>query len=750
MLRCNNWYLSLVALFVSVIILNTKIHAEIVKKIEINGNERISDETILMFSQVKKNDNVNTNDINNILIKLYQTNYFEDVKVKISSNILQIIVLENPIIESITFEGIKSKTLKEKIISDLSLKSRSSFNEIILKQDVDLMSNKLKDVGYYFSKIDIEKIKLDNNKINLIFNIELGDKAKIKKITFLGDKKFKDGKLKSLIISEEYKFWKFISGKKYLNEQMIKFDKRLLNNFYLNKGYYDVEINTSFAKLIKEDEFELVFNINANDKFFFGDLSIQLPADFDDANYVKINSLFDKIKDKPYSINSVSKILDEIDIISINEQYQSVKSTVKETIVSDKINLSFKIEQTEKFQIEKINIFGNNITRENVIRNQLIIDEGDIFNEILAKKNVNQLKSLNFFKDVKSDIVDGSIPNSKIINYTVQEKPTGELSAGAGFGTSGEVVEFAVRENNYLGKGVGLDAALSLGSERISGKFNVKNRNFKDTEKTINFGLQAIETDKLENFGYKSSRLGGLIGTNFEYRQDFSLGIQGSSFIETIDTNSTASQRQKSQKGDYFDTYLNLDFDLDKRNQNFRTSDGYRSIYSIGLPVISEKNTLNNFYNYKLFSELYENNISVLSLSLSSATSITGDDIKLSERLYIPGSKLRGFQRGKIGPKDGSDFIGGNYYATLNMSSSLPQILPNAQNIEVNSFIDMANLWGVDDNSLDDGYKLRSSVGIGIDWFTPVGPLSFSFAAPLSKDTTDRTETFRFNLGTSF
>ena len=151
-----------------------------------------------------------------------------------------------------------------------------------------------------------------------------------------------------------------------------------------------------------------------------------------------------------------------------------------------------------------------------------------------------------------------------------------------------------------------------------------------------------------------------------------------------------------------------------------------------------------------MFSELFENNISILSVSLSSATSITGDDVKLSERLYIPGNKLRGFQRGKIGPKDGSDFIGGNYYATLNMSSSLPQILPNAQNIEVNSFIDMANLWGVDDNSLDDGYKLRSSIGLGIDWFTPVGPLSFSFAAPLTKNSTDRTETFRFNLGTSF
>ena len=165
---------------------------------------------------------------------------------------------------------------------------------------------------------------------------------------------------------------------------MIQFDRRLLRNFYLNKGFYNVEINSSFAKLIKNDEFELVYNINANDKFFFGDLSIQLPADFDDANYNKINSLFDNIKDKPYSINSVSKILDEIDLISINEQYQSVKSQLRKKLFLTKLIYHLKLRKQRCNR--KINIYGNNITRESVIRNQLIIDEGDIFNEILVKK----------------------------------------------------------------------------------------------------------------------------------------------------------------------------------------------------------------------------------------------------------------------------------------------------------------------------------------------------------------------------
>ena len=168
------------------------------------------------------------------------------------------------------------------------------------------------------------------------------------------------------------------------------------------------------------------------------------------------------------------------------------------------------------------------------------------------------------------------------------------------------------------------------------------------------------------------------------------------------------------------------------------------------MPIISENNTLTNTYNYKIFSELFEENISSFSMSFSSASSITGDNIKLSERLYVPQRKLRGFVNGKIGPMDGDDYIGGNYYAIMNLSTTIPQILPNAQNIEVISFLDMANLWGVDDNILDDGNKLRSSVGLGIDWFTPIGPLNFSLSHPVTKSSTDKTETFRFNLGTTF
>ena len=729
----------------------TPLFAEVVEKIEIQGNERISKETILLFSKTKIKDDLNSNHINEILKSLYDTNFFLDVSVEFKSKILTILVDENPIIENITYNGIKSKTLKEKITKDLKLLSRSSYNEILLNEDKKRIKLSLKDSGYYFSNIDIELAELGDKKVNIIFDINLGPKAKIKKITFIGDKKFKDGKLRSLIVSEEYKFWKIISGKKYLNENLINLDNRLLKNYYLNKGYYDVKINSSFAKLLNNnDEFELIFNINANNKFLFGVLSIEIPTDFEIDNFAELNSFFAELKDEPYSINVVEKILDKIDAISINEQYQSIKSTVSENILSNTINLTFKIEETEKYLVERINILGNNITRENVIRNQLYIDEGDPYNEILKNKSINEIKSLNFFKNVNSEVIDGKDVNSKIINISVEEKATGEISAGAGFGTTGELLEFAVRENNYLGKGLSIDTRLSLSTERISGKFSINNPNFNNSDKEVNFGLQALQNDKLSNFGYKSSKYGSSIGTKFEYLEDFKLGVETSAYLERIEIDSTASARQKTQEGNYFDNYLNFSFDYDKRNQKYKTTDGFRSVYKLNLPIISDNNTLTNTYDYKVYSELFEENISSLSMSFSASTSITGDNIKLSERLYVPQRKLRGFVNGKIGPKDGDDYIGGNYYALMNLSTTIPQILPNAQNIEVISFLDMANLWGVDDNILDDGSKLRSSIGLGIDWFTPIGPLNFSFAHPITKNTSDKTETFRFNLGTTF
>ena len=736
--------------FFLLISFNTFLKAEIVSKIIVEGNNRISPETIKMFSGASEKDDLSESDLNQVLKNLYDSNFFELVSVKLENNTLIISVKENPIIQNINYEGIKSTDLLSDLKKNVVLKSRSSFNEILLKKDKNNITNFLKNLGYYFSEIDISIQNLEDNKINLTYNISLNEKAKIKKISFIGNKIFKDKKLKSIILSEEYKSWKFLSGKKYLNEAMINFDKRLLKNFYLNKGFYNVVINSSYAKVLDNQEFELIFNIEPNPKLFFGKLNLDLPTDFSKSNYENIEKFFRKLENEPYSLSRVEDILEKIEIITISEQYESVKATVVENIVENKINISFKIEETEKVFIEKINIYGNNITRESVIRNQIEIDEGDPFNQILYTKSLNNIKSLNFFENVDAKILEGSKFNSKIINITVKEKATGEIFAGVGTGTSGSNLSFGIKENNYLGSGVVVDSSLSLSEARVKGNLLISNPNFKNSDKSLDLSLQSSVTDRLSSFGYKSNVTGFSLGTRFEYLDDLNLGLSTKNSIEKITVDSSASTRQKTQAGNYFDSFLGLDFNYDKRNQKFQTTSGFFSNYGLNLPIISETNTLMNSYNYKIFRELYENNVSTFAILLQSSNSISGDDIKLSERLYIPGKKLRGFESGKIGPKDGSDFIGGNYVSSINVTTTVPMFFENLQTIDIVIFADAANIWGVDYNNSLDESGLRSSIGLALDWLTPIGPLTFSLAQPITKESTDVEETFRFNIGTSF
>ena len=724
--------------------------SEKIKNILVDGNKRISDETVIMFSGIRINQEVNENKIDEILKNLYDTNFFEDISVNLDQDILKISLIEYPIVQDVIIKGIKSDKLEEEIIKNLLLKKNSSFNKFLLKKDLDILTSNLKSLGYYSSIINSYYEVINDNMIILTYDIKLNNKAKIKKISFLGDKVFKDKILKNIIASEEFKFWKFLSRNKYLNPEIVNFDNRLLKNYYLNNGYYDVEINSSFAKLVNTDEFELTYNIDAKNKFYFGNLNLDLPVNFQKSNFEEIENLFNKLKGEKYSLLNVEKILNNIDTLTTSLEFESVNATVEEIIKDNTINLNFKISETENIFVEKINILGNNITRENVIRNQIIVDEGDRFNEILFNKSINNLKNLNFFKSVKTNVYDGENYNSKIIDINLEEKATGEIMAGAGFGTSGASIMFSVKENNFMGKGIAVEQSATINQESIKGNLNIFNPNYKNSDKSVYLNFQALETDQLTNFGYKSNKIGFSTGTNFEYKQDFNLGLGFSNYLEKIETNSTASVYQQKQKGNYFDFIANLQFNYDKRNQKFKTSEGFLSSYNLDIPLVSNTNTLFNSYEYKYFTELYDKNITTLSFMFRAANSLSSN-AKLSERLYVPLNKLRGFERGKVGPKDGSDFIGGNYLTTFNFSSTLPNIFENYENADFIFFFDVANLWGVDYNSgLDKNNKIKSSAGIGVDWFTQLGPLTFSLALPITSSNTDITETFRFNIGTSF
>ena len=721
------------------------------KSVSIVGNKRIANETIKVFASIPSKKTLNENDLNIILKNLYETGFFSDVSININNKILLINVIENPIIQTLIIDGVKAKKIEKSILDNIKLKDRSSFNLSDTKSDEITIINSLKELGYYFATVVSSIEELSDNKINLTYTIDIGKKARISKISFVGKKKFKDNVLRSIIVTEEYKFWKIISGKKFLNESLVQLDKRLLTNFYKNKGFFDIKIDSSFANFLGNNEFELIFNINSGRKYFFNELTLELPTNSNRDNFLNLENIFTELKGENYSLNSINKILESIDKIVLDEQYEFLTSTVSENINDNLIDLIFKIEETESFYIEKINIFGNNITLEEVVRNNLLIDEGDPFNEILNTRSINNIKSLNFFKDVKSEVIIGSTENQKIININVQEKPTGEITAGAGVGTNGGTIGFGLKENNFLGRGIAFISDLEISNSTLRGIISLENPNYQGTNRSLSTTLESTVTDRLKNFGYKSNKTGFSIGSGFEFYDDLFLTTGVSVYTETIKTDSTASATLLKQKGSYFDTYFNYSFDYDKRNQKYQPSAGFRSKFNQNLPIISESYTVKNFYNFSQYNEWSNENISSLGFYLGNSMSLNGKDIKLSDRLFLPSNKLRGFEGGKIGPKDGDDFVGGNYAFAINAATTIPQLLPNSENFDFSIFFDAGNVWGVDyDSSISDKNKIRSSIGMAIDVRTPIGPLSFSLAETITKADTDITETFRFNLGTSF
>ena len=390
--------------------------ATLISKIEVKGNKRITQESVTVFGDIKLNTNIDDNELDLILRRLYDTNFFEDVSLSIVDQTLIINLIENPIIQNISIVGVPSKKIREGIMEITSLKNTSPFVEYNAKQDFRKIKTFLKTQGYYFVDLKSSIKKNTNNTIDLVYNITLGQKALIGKINFIGDKKIKDRKLRSVIVSEENKFWKFISSKKFLDENRINLDMRLLKNYYINKGYYNVIIENSSAKFLDNNTFDLNFTITAGDKFFFNDAKLILPSDYDPKNFIEVQDVLKSLKNEVYSYNKIEDILDSIDQIALSEQYEFIDADVEETITgSNKLNFTVIIKETEKFYVERINIYGNSITREKVIRDVFIVDEGDAFNKILHNKTVNKLKAKNIFASVLSEVKDGSSPNQKLL-----------------------------------------------------------------------------------------------------------------------------------------------------------------------------------------------------------------------------------------------------------------------------------------------------------------------------------------------
>ena len=511
-----------------------------------------------------------------------------------------------------------------------------------------------------------------------------------------------------------------------------------------------MQVNSNSAELKKSGNVELIYSIEAGKRYTINKILTNADNVLDKDIFYPLNEKYKEYVGSYYSPFKVKKILEEIDEIIENNDLQFIEHNVEEIIENDSITIKFNIFQGQRVLVERINILGNTITNESVIRGELEIDEGDPYTELGLDKSVSNLKSRNIFKNIDTKVKSGSSSDLKIIELDVEEKPTGEIMAGAGFGTNGGSFAFTVKENNWLGQGkqVGFDAEVT--GDSLRGTLNYTDPNYDFLGNSLNYYLGSTSNDKPDQ-GYENSIIEAGVNTSFEQYKDLfaTLGLAAS--YDDLTTTDTASDSLKKQSGEFSEIAGVYGFKFDKRNRSFMPTEGSVLSFNQVLPFYADKSYISNTFAYSGYNTFTENVVNATKFYASSINGVGSDDVRVSKRKFLSTKRLRGFKRGRVGPVDGRDHIGGNYAAALNFEANLPNFLPETSNTDVALFLDFGNVWGVDyDSSLDDSNKIRSSTGAALNWISPIGPMSFVFSQNINKASTDETESFNFNLGTSF
>jgi outer membrane protein insertion porin family len=723
-----------------------------IKKVNVIGNTRVNSVTIETLVD-KKITNIDSIYINNLTKKIYETDFFADVKISFSQDILTINVVENPIVNFFYINGVKDSDL-DGINKIVNLKENNIFSSSKLKKDIEGIKEFLNASGYYQASIVPEIIKIDSNQINLIINIDKKEISKIKNIYFIGNKFFSNSQLIDVITSSEDGWWKFFSTSA-LSEQRIEYDKQLLKDFYKSKSFYDIQIESAFVSIDKNNNFTLTFSINSGKKYKFGNYDLKVSGlSLKEEDIKEIKNISNKLLNNefysPLTINKLNKqVADFLDI----KKYSNLEINVQDLkTIDDKIDVIVRLNDGQKLLVNKINIKGNTITEEKVIRDSLIISEGDQLSSSKVNKSVDNIKSKQLFSKVDYKVEDSEKKNFKDLNFFVKEQATGSVSAGVGYGTNGGLFETSVNERNFLGQGINLNFTGRLSTDVIRGELSYVDPNYKNSNKELAASLFS-ETDDYKNSGYQNKRVGTRFSTKYEVYDDIffrpSLGAQ----FDKLEVTGSASSLLRSRQGDYTTTSIGYNFLYDQRDSKFNATSGSIIYFDQNISTfLSDIPTVQTGVGATFYTELFGDKfIGSAKTRLANVVAFNDKDVKLSDRIFVSSNDLRGFEQRGVGPVDSGDHIGGNNLATLSLKSTFPNTMPESLRATTFLFFDMGNVWGADySSSIPDSSKLRASTGIALDLMSPIGPLSFTYSIPLSKASTDREQNFLFNIGSSF
>lgn len=731
--------------------------------VRVEGTQRVEDETVLAYMVVRQGMRSDARLIDQSVKTLFASGLFADVSIRREGNGIVVTVIENPIINRVEFEG-NSKITDENLSKESTLRPRLVYTRAKVQDDVERFLELYRRAGRFSARIEPKVIQLPQNRVDLIFEISEGPVTGIRAINFIGNEAFDDGRLMEEIATSETRWWKFLSSNDNYDPDRIAYDRELLRQFYLGRGYADFRVISSTAELTREgDAFFVTFNVEEGPIYDFSDADIQTSL-----AEVQAMDLSELIKHESGDRYDSRKIDDTVDALTkvVGEQgfaFAEIRPRVRRDPENRLVGVSYVIEEGPRVYVERININGNTRTQDEVIRRELRLSEGDGFNRVLLSRSERGVKGLDFFSNI--DIVEqpGTEPDQTIIDVDVQEKPTGELTLGVGFSsTENFSTQFSIGERNLLGRGQQLKFSVNASSEVQNFVIGFTEPYFLKRDVSAGFRVfnTAIEYDDEDT---SRDQLGLSLSLSFPMSEDSRLSFFQSFEQDTLDFRPSQFliDNYGYQAYSYDRTKFSIGYfyGIDKRDDFIDTTEGWNAGFGQDLAgIVGDVNYLRTTANADYYYPIAEGFIFHAGLDLGHIYNYDGGGVRYEDRFFRGASSFRGFDRSGVGPRDvvSDNAAGANQYIIGTTEVQLPLGIPKELGMKTKAFIDFGAIGETDQDervyfrNVEDDFAFRATYGISISWKSPIGPIQFDFARPIAKEDYDKERFFRFTAGTRF
>ncbi len=727
----------------------------IIKEIRIVGVQRIEPETVRSYMRVNPGDRFDPLRLDTSLKNLFSTGLFADVTLQRDGDALIVTVVENPIINRIAFEGngrLDDDTLEAEIV----LRPRIVFTRTKAQRDTLRLLEIYRRSGRYAATVEPKVIQLDQNRVDLVFEIDEGPLTRIQSINFIGNRVFSDSKLKGKITTAEWAFYLILTSNDTYDPDRLAVDRELLRRFYVQEGYVDFRVLSVVAELLPDRAgFIVTFTLEEGERYKFGEVGITTTLARLEPE--SLRQYLDAKEGEWYNAEEVDTTIDNLTEVVGNLGYAfvDIRPRAERDRENRLIDLNFEIQEGPKVFVERINIQGNERTLDRVVRREFRLVEGDAFNTAMLRRSRQRIRSLGFFRSVNVETQQGSAPDKTLIEVNVEEQSTGDLTFGAGFSTSvGPVASIGIRERNLLGRGQDLRLNFTLSGEQSQIDLSFTEPYFLGRNLAAGFDLYHINRDDDER-SFDSTRTGGSIRAGFSYNENLRHVVRytiENQKIENVD--SDASLLVQEEEGESLESAISHELKYDTRDNRFNPHEGFalrlrNELAGLGGDVFYFKSSVGGEYHYPLaekWTVTVDGEIgNIIGL---------GQDTRISDRYFLGGTKCRGFESSGVGPRDSltDDALGGkNFYAgTLEMG--FPLGLPDDYNVRGRVFTDVCSAWDLDKTNADvlDEATPRVSAGVGVSWLSPFGPIVLDLGFAVADEPFDENEMLSFSFGTQF